>query len=204
MIASDTAEFKSANKKDATVVLDGGEYNMGGNFSFAEGATIVGNGAVMTGGALSNTIKNVTVKDVVFEGETAQRWAYAGGSVVFENCTFDASSVYAIHYDGTAGADIVYKNCTIIGWAAIGGTPKSLTFENCTIYGNGAYGCVRVYGDASFKDCTFDVSNVYATDGFQDGIHAVDCTVTVENCTNVNGAIEDICHTSGTGAFIYK
>lgn len=205
--ASTAGELKNVlakNTEDTIIYLAEGEYNMGGNYSFAEGTTIVGNGAVMTGGALTNTIKNVTVKDVVFEGTTAQRWGYAGGSVVFENCTFDASSVYAIHYDGTAGADIVYKNCTITGWAAIAGGHNSLTFENCTIYGNGAYGCVRVYGDTTFKDCTFDVSNVYTTDAFQDGIHAVDCTVTVENCTNVNGAIADICHTSGTGAFIYK
>ena len=113
--------------------------------------------------------------------------------------SFEGTSIYAIHYDGTTGANITYKNCTIIGWAAITGGHNSLTFDGCKIYGNGTYGLIRVYGDTTIKNCTFDVADVNTTDAYQDGIHAVGCTITVENCTNVNGAIEDIFNTSNSG-----
>lgn len=204
-VVTTTAELKTAVKaKNATVVVTPGTYDMGGKFSIAEGATIVGGEGVVFNGTLTNTIKNVTVKDVEFVGGNAHRWGYAAGDVVFENCTFDATSIYAIHYDGTSGANITYKNCDITGWVAITGGHNSLTFDGCTIKGNGAYGVIRTYGDATIKNCTFDVANVNTTDVYQDGIHAVDCTITVENCTNVNGNIEDIFNVSGTGVITVK
>ncbi len=197
---SNPTELKDAVKtKNETVVLTGGTYDMGGNFSLAEGVTLIGGEDVVIKGTINSTLNNVTVKDVTIEAGNAQRWAYAEGTVVFENCTFDASSVYAIHFDGTSGADITYKNCDIIGWVAITGGHNSLTFDGCSISGNGAYGVIRVYGDTTIKNCTFDVDNVNTSDAFQDGIHAVDCTVTVENCTNVNGPVEDLFNVSGTG-----
>lgn len=197
-VVNDSTELKAALQKDATVVMNDGTYNMG-EFSLKEGVTLIGGEDVVIEGTLKSTLKNVEVKDVTFKGGNAQRWAYASGSVVFEDCTFDASSVYAIHYDGTSGADIVYKNCDITGWVAIAGGHNSLTFDGCRINGNGTYGVIRTYSDATIKNCTFDVAAVNTTDVYQDGIHAVDCNITVENCTNVNGAIEDIFNVSGTG-----
>ena len=199
-VVSTTEDLQAAMKtKGNEIILASGTYDMGGKFSVAEGVTIVGGEDVVIKGTLTSTVKNVTFKNVTFKGANPVRWTYASGKVVFENCTFDASSVYAIHYDGTSGAEIVYKNCDIIGWVAITGGQKSLTFDGCTIEGNGSYGVIRVYGDTTIKNCTFDVSNVNTTDEFQDGIHAVDCTVNVINCVNKNGAIEDIFNVSGTG-----
>lgn len=197
-----TAAFKDALKaKDATVILGSGDY--GQLPTVGEGATIIGTEGTMFAShdtAMSwNTLNNVTFKNITFSGSNAQRWNYAKGTVVFENCTFDGKGVYAIHYDGLTGADIVYKDCAIIGWAAIGSGASSLTFDGCTIYGNGTYGVIRVYSDATIKNCTFDVAAVNTADVYQDGIHAVDCIVTVENCVNVNGAIDDIFNVSGTG-----
>ena len=198
--ATNVTELKAAIKeKNTTVYLTDGTYSMGGSFSVAEGTTIVGGDDVVIEGTLTNTVNNVKVENVTFKSGNAQRWAYGKGDVVFENCTFEATSIYAIHYDGTSGANITYKDCTIIGWVAITGGHNSLTFDGCKIYGNGTYCVIRVYGDTTIKNCTFDVADVNTTDAYQDGIHAVDCTITVENCTNVNGAIEDIFNVSGTG-----
>ncbi len=204
-IVTTTNELKNALKtKGATVVLTSGTYDMDGSFSIAEGVTLIGSENSVIKGTLTSTMKNITVKNVTFKGGNAQRWAYANGNVVFENCTFDANSVYAIHYDGTSGADITYKNCDIIGWVAIAGGQNSLTFDGCRIFGNGTYGVIRTYSDTTIKNCTFDVDNVNTTDVYQDGIHAVDCTITVENCTNVNGEIDALFNVSGTGKIIKK
>ena len=203
-VVDSVADLKAANVKDATIVVASGTYNE--IPALKEGVTLIGSGDVEFNATIGNytTLNNVTVKNVTFSNGNAQRWSYAKGTVVFENCTFDAKSVYAIHYDGVSGADVTYKNCTIIGWAAITGGANSMTFDGCKIYGNGTYGVIRVYGDTTIKNCTFDVADVNTADVFQDGIHAVDCTVTVENCTNVNGAIEDIFNVSGTGVINVK
>ena len=159
-----------------------------------------GTPAVLLEGTLSNTLENLTLKNLHIKGGNAQRWAYAKGDLVFENVIFEATSVYAIHFDGiAAGTNLTYKNCTIIGWAAMGGTPESCVFDGCTIKGNGSYGVIRTYFDAEIKDCTFDVSNVNTNDAYQDGIHAVDgAEVVVDGCTNVNGTMKDLVNISGT------
>ena len=160
-----------------------------------------GTPAVLFEGTLSNTLENLTMKNIHIKGGNAQRWAYAKGNLVFENVTFEATSVYALHFDGiTAGTNLTYKNCTIIGWAALGGgTPASCIFEGCTIKGNGSYGVIRTYFDATIQNCTFDVANVNTTDVYQDGIHAVgeNTTVTVTNSTNSHGEMIDLVNVSG-------
>lgn len=214
----------AANVKDAVVTVAKGTYTFPSS-SIAEGVTIICeegttftgnsglniNGATVVGATFSNpgntastgTI-NGTFKDCKFEGSNSNRWSYATSKAVFENCEFTATSVYAIHYDGTAGADIMYKNCKITGWVAIAGGHNSLVFDGCEIYGNGTYGVIRTYGDTTIKNCTFDVKNVNSTDVYQDGIHAVDCKITVQNCVNVNGNIEDLFNVSGTGEIVVE
>lgn len=209
----------------AEIVVEAGEYTFPSS-SIAEGVTIICeegttftgtsglsiNGATVVGATFSNPSGNVTnstgvngtFKNCTFEGKNALRYCYAGKTAVFENCEFNATSVYAIHYDGTAGADIMYKNCKITGWVAIAGGHNSLVFDGCEIYGNGTYGLIRTYGDTTIKNCTFDVKNVNSTDVYQDGIHAVDCKITVQNCVNVNGNIEDIFNVSGTGEIVVE
>jgi len=221
--ASTNDSLKSAISKDAdTVYLSAGTYTLPSSsltekdtIVCAEGTVFEGNSSLTIGGATivdatfsnpsgsaSNGTINGTFKNCTFEGSNAMRWAYAGKTVVFENCVFNATGVYAIHFDGTTDMDILFKNCKITGWVAIAGGQKSLVFDGCEIYGNGAYGVIRAYGDATIKNCTFDVADVNTADVFQDGIHAVGNTIKVENCTNVNGDMADIINLSGDATVI--
>ena len=153
-----------------------------------------GTPAVLFEGTLSGTLEDLTMKNIHIRGGHAQRWAYAKGDLTFENVTFEATSVYALHFDGiAAGTNLEYKNCTIIGWAAMGGSPASCVFEDCTIKDNGRYGLIRTYFDTEIKNCTFDVANANTTDAYEDGIHAVEgAEITVTGCTNVNGDMKDL------------
>lgn len=185
----------NAAKVGDTVTIKEGTYSVP---TMKAGITVVGEGNVLLEGTLSGTLENLTMKNLHIKGGNAQRWAYAKGSCVFENVTFEATSVYALHFDGiTEDTNLLYKDCTIIGWAAMGGSPASCVFDGCTIKGNGAYGVIRTYFPTTIKNCTFDVANVNATDIYQDGIHAVDAKIEVENCTNANGNMKDILNVSG-------
>ena len=195
--ASGTSELADAlSGGNQTVYLSAGTYEFP---SIPAGSTIIGEEGVVFTDTLSGTLDNVTIKNVDIKAGNAQRWAYANGDLVFENCTFEATSVYAIHYDGLNGANITYKDCTIIGWAAIGGGAQYVTFDGCKIFGNGSYGLLRLYSPGTIKNCVFDVAAVNTTDVFQDGIHAVDCEIKVSNNTNVNGPVSDLYNVSGTG-----
>jgi len=195
------AEAVAAAKAGDTVYVFEGTYAVP---AMKAGITIEGVGDVLFEGTLSGTLENLTLKNIHIKGASAQRWAYAKGNLVFENVTFEATSVYALHFDGiTAGTNLTYKNCTIIGWAAMGGSPASCVFDGCTFKGNGNYGVIRTYFDATIKNCTFDVANVNTSDAYEDGIHAVEgADVTVENCTNVNGAMADIVNVHATSKVI--
>ena len=192
--------IKAAKAGDTVTVFEG-TYAVP---SMKAGITIVGEGNVVFEGTLSGTLENLTMKNIHIKGGDAQRWAYAKGNLVFENVTFEATSIYALHFDGiTAGATLLYKDCTIIGWAAMSGSPASCVFDGCTIKGNGSYGLIRTYFDATIKNCTFDVANVNTTDKYQDGIHAVSgATVTVNNCTNANGNMEKVVNVSGASVVV--
>ena len=172
--------------------------------SMKAGITVIGEGNVLFEGTLTGTLKDLTLKNIYIKASNAQRWAYASGDLVFENVTFHATGVYALHFDGiTEGATLTYKDCTIIGWAAMSGSPESCVFDGCTFEGNGTYGLIRTYFNAEIKNCTFDVDNVNTEDNYQDGIHAVSSDsakptiVTVTDCVNVNGSMKDILDTSG-------
>ena len=191
----------AAAKAGDTVIVFEGTYAMP---SVKAGITIVGEGNVVFEGTLTGSLENLTMKNIHIKGGNAQRWAYAKGDLVFENVTFEATSVYALHFDGiAAGTNLTYKDCTIIGWAALGGSPASCVFEGCTIKGNGTYGLIRTYFATTIKDCTFDVSKVNTNDVYQDGIHAVEgAIVTVDNCTNANGEMADIVNIHATSVVV--
>ena len=93
---------------------------------------------VLFEGTLTGTLEDLTLKNIHIRGGNAQRWAYAKGDLKFVNVIFEATSVYALHFDGiTEGTNLLYEDCTIIGWAAMGGTPESCKFIRCTIKDNG-------------------------------------------------------------------
>ena len=185
-----------AKAGDVVTVLEG-TYTMP---SMKAGITIEGEGNVMFEGTLSGTLENLTMKNIHIKGANAQRWAYAKGNLTFDHVTFEATSVYALHFDGISeGTNLTYTNCTIIGWAAMGGSPASCKFEGCTFKGNGTYGVIRTYFDATIEGCTFDVANVNTNDNYQDGIHAVDgAVVTVTNTENSNGDMKALVNVTGS------
>ena len=185
-----------AKAGDVVTVLEG-TYTMP---SMKAGITIEGEGDVVFEGTLSGTLENLTMKNIHIKGANAQRWAYAKGNLKFENVTFEATSVYALHFDGISeGTTLTYTNCTIIGWAAMGGSPASCEFKGCTFKGNGTYGVIRTYFDATIDSCTFDVANVNTNDNYQDGIHAVDgAVVTVTNTENSNGDMKALVNVTGS------
>ena len=191
------ADAMAAAQAGDVVTVFAGTYAMP---SMKAGITIVGEGEVVFEGTLTGTLENLTMKNIHIKGANAQRWAYAKGNLVFENVTFEATSVYALHFDGiTEGANLTYKNCTIIGWAALGGSPASCVFDGCTFKGNGTYGVIRTYFDTEIKNSTFDVASVNTTDVYQDGIHAVEgANVTVTECTNANGDMKAIVNVEGS------
>lgn len=201
MVTNNEELKAAATTKNAVVYLEAGTYT--DLPAIAEGVTLVGEEGVVFNDTLAGTLKNVTMKNIEIEAGNAQRWGYSAGDVVFEDCTFTATSVYAIHYDGLSGT-VTYKNCDITGWAAIGHGADLVTFDGCTIKGNGTYGVIRMYSPAVIKNCTFDVKDVNTSDVYQDGIHAVDTNIDVIDCTNVNGAMEDIFNVSGTGTITQK
>ncbi|MBR2041641.1 MAG: right-handed parallel beta-helix repeat-containing protein, partial [Oscillospiraceae bacterium] len=172
--------------------------------SMKAGLTLEGVDNVVLEGYLSGTLENLTLKNLYIKGANAQRWAYAKGDLRFENVTFHATGVYALHFDGiTEGATLLYKDCTIIGWAAMSGSPASCEFNGCTFKDNGTYGVIRTYFDATIENCTFDVDDANPNDVYQDGIHAVDgAEVTVTNCINANGDMEDLLNFSGTSTIV--
>ncbi len=191
------AEAIKAAKVDDTVTILAGTYAVP---SMKAGITIEGEGDVLLEGTLTGTLEDLTLKNLHIKGGDAQRWAYAKGDLKFENVTFEATSVYALHFDGiSSDANLLYRECTIIGWAAMGGSPASCVFDRCTIKDNGTYGVIRTYFDAEIKNCTFDVDEANTEDVYQDGIHAVGATVKVNDCTNANGDIKDILNVSSSG-----
>ncbi|MBE6571322.1 MAG: hypothetical protein E7656_03610 [Ruminococcaceae bacterium] len=197
------ADAIAAAQPGETVTILAGTYTLP---SMKAGITVVGETnddgtpAVILEGTLGGTLENLTLKNLHIKGGNAQRWAYAKGDLVFENVTFEATSVYAIHFDGiTEGANLTYKDCTIIGWVAMSGSPASCVFDGCTIMDNGTYGVIRTYFDATIKNCKFDVDGANTSDVYQDGIHSVSgAVVTVTNCTNANGKMIDLVNISGT------
>ena len=199
------AAIQAAQVGDTVTILEG-TYAVPSEMK--AGITIEGEGTVILQGTLSGTLENLTLKNLHIKGGNAQRWAYAKGDLVFENVTFEATSVYALHFDGiTEGAKLLYKDCTIIGWAAMGGSPESCVFDGCTFKDNGKYGLIRTFFDSEIKNCTFDVNGADQTDAYQDGIHAAGSTIKVYNCTNENGELMDIINATsseaGDRAYVY-
>ena len=194
---------------NATIQLEAGTYTFPS--TFAEGVTLVCeegvvfegksglniNGATVIGATFSNpngvagagTIHG-TYKDCTFEGSEALRWCYseAGKTVIFEDCVFN-TDFRGVHFDGMDG-DVVFKNCEINGFNAIGGNGK-VTFEGCT-FGNDEsnYNGLNMYSNIDIKDCKFNY--VSGKTNFID-FEEAGKTMNITNSTaTLDGAVADI------------
>ena len=206
-VATSKTDLEAAlSSGDTEIYLVAGEYTMpaAGNFSAgdvvtcAPGTVFTGssnaniNGATVVGATFSNPTGTVvtstingTFKDCTFEGQNGTRWAYAGETVVFENCVFSGST-YGVHFDGGATNYVTFRNCTISGFNALAGNITMATFEGCTFVGNGksGYNGANLWGSAKMINCEFTFDGTTANEWI-DCIGA-DKTYEFENCT-VNG-----------------
>ena len=203
---SNSADLAAALTSGAEkVYLSAGEYTMPAGSSFtknttlvcAEGTIFTGNsklninGATIIGATFSNpsgtavdqTI-NGTFKGCKFEGANGARWCYAGETVVFEDCVFSGST-YGVHFDGGAN-DVIFRNCTISGFNALGGEIEMVTFEGCTFVGNGksAYNGANLWGSAKMINCEFTFNGSTANEWID--CIGTDKTYEFTNCT-ING-----------------
>ena len=203
-VASTQDEINAAVAAGGTVVVAAGEYTFPGS-SIKEGTTLdceegtvfKGNsslnikGATVEGATFDNpggtvvggTI-NGTFKDCKFTGGNALRYAYAGETVVFEDCEF-SGDLYGVHFDGGAN-DVIFRNCVISGFNALGAALTMATFEGCTFKGNGksGYNGANLWGSAKMINCEFTFDGSTANEWID--CIGLDKTYEFENCT-VNG-----------------
>ena len=150
-----------------------------------DGATVVGATFSNPNGSIINqSTVNGTFKDCTFTGYNALRSAYAGDTVVFENCVFDGA-VYGVHFDSGAN-DVTFRNCTFSGFNTMGAALTSLTLEGCTFKATGksGYNGINLWGNAELKDCTFVFDGSAGTE-WVDLVHN-NRTVTFTNCVVVD------------------
>lgn len=144
-----------------------------------EGATFDNPSGDAVGGIINGTFKNCK-----FTGSNALRYASAGETVVFEDCEF-SGDLYGVHFDSGAN-DVIFRNCVLSGFNALGAALTMATFDGCTFKGNGVsgYNGVNLWGSTKMINCefTFDGST---TNEWVDCI-GLDKTYEFENCT-ING-----------------
>ncbi len=199
-----------AAQKDETVTILAGEYTQDLNINKAitvEGerndqgenlVNITGKLNITADGATAKNLnvnngsssagyigaKDVTVDGCTVVGGNGFRYCYTTGLVTFKNSTITGST-YGIHFDGSAGGEIVIDNCVITGWTSFASAITKVTMKG-TSFEEGNYNYVRFYqNDVVIEDCIFNEN--MAID-----IAVSDNTTTINNCTFENGNIEDL------------
>ena len=203
-VASTQDEINAAVAAGGTVVVAAGEYTFPGS-SIKEGTTLdceegtvfKGNsslnikGATVEGATFDNPggtvvggTVNGTFKGCKFTGGNALRYASAGETVVFEDCEF-SGDLYGVHFDGGAN-DVIFRNCGLSGFNALGAALTMATFEGCTFKGNGKsdYNGANLWGSTKMINCEFTFDGSTANEWID--CIGLDKTYEFENCT-VNG-----------------
>lgn len=105
--------------------------------------------------ALNVNGNNIVVDGVKLTGYNAMRYCYASGDITIKNSTINGSN-FAVHFDGSAGGNIVFENTDITGWASYASTVNSVSYTNCK-FDQGGYDGHRYYNkNISFNECTFE------------------------------------------------
>ena len=121
----------------------------------ADGATAknlnVNNGS-SNGGYIN--AKDVTVEGCQVVGGNGFRSCYTKGHVTFRNSVITGST-YGIHFDGSAGGNIVIDNCTITGWTSFAAAITNVALKD-TKFKEGNYNQLRFYQNATLEGCTFN------------------------------------------------
>ena len=204
--------FSSELKLDSDVVI------VGDNKTLTDNVTVNSDVASNTIVSLRNLDKEVTVRmdgvNLVNPDGSYSRAVHVGGNtkkvtVIMENVTLDAK-YYGFNVAGNnTDVEIVIKNSTLKGYAALQAWSKcNVTLENCTIIGNDlstdpeeSFGAITLYGNEiaeengltkgaegsklTFKNCTFKMAADANTYYFLN-TH-VDATFNLEGCTFMVG-----------------
>ncbi len=168
-----------------TIICADGTVFEGTSSLNVDGATVIGGTFSNPSGSAVSQSVNGTFKDCTFTGYNGLRYCYAGDTVVFENCVFDGS-VYGVHFDGGAN-NVIFRNCTMSGFNAMGSAITQLTMEGCTFVANGksGYNGINLWGSTEMKDCTFVFDGTAGTEW----VHArgTNKTYTITNCVVTDG-----------------
>ena len=191
MLSAGNYTFPAISAEGVTLVCEEGTVFEGNSKLNINGATVIGaTFSNPSGSAVDQTI-NGTFKDCTFTGVNGLRYCYAGETVVFENCVFDGDT-YGVHFDGGAN-DVIFRNCTISGFNALGAALTLVTFEGCTFKGNGksGYNGANLWGSAKMINCEFTFDGTTKTEwidciGADKSYEFTNCTVNGEKYTSDN------------------
>ena len=174
-IADDAAEvFSVIKEENAVVSLKPDYYKLEGGMSIGKGVTIYGNGASLfndwgsTAFKYQTTLSDVTVVDVNFTSNTTFNMAYAEGQLYFKDCVFSHDrGNQSIHFDGKAGAKVVFENCTFYGRNMYASALDKVVFINCKFLEStwmtdqkndgvaDAWNGINMWGKYEFNGCEF-------------------------------------------------
>ena len=154
---SDTVGISASWAKNVTVTCEDGVVFKGSSKLNINGSTLIGGEFKNHKGnvAVDQTI-NGTFKKCFFNDTEAIRYAYAGETVVFEECIFGYSScTRGVHFDGGEN-DVVFNKCTIYGFTALGGQLTKITFNDCEFPEGDRYNVVNMYSVFEYNNCEFN------------------------------------------------
>ncbi len=202
-VVTDYTTFADAiSTPGAVVYLADGDYVLDGNrkLSIAKGVKIygIGNRIKMEWSSLlfneQTTLEDVTIVGVNFANNTILKMAYAKGNLYFKDCTFSHDrGNQSVHFDGHAGAKVVFENCAFYGRNMYASALETVEFKNCkflestwmTEQGNkgdaASWNGINMWGKYLFDNCEFDpacVCNVKTNDVVAEFI----------NCKYTNGS----------------
>ena len=174
-IVNNVNEFKSAiTKKNVTIYVEEGEYDIESKVSLAEGISLIGLGNVTLKNTWSSlffntqcTLKNIHIENINFANNTILDMAYAEGTVSFKDCVFShIRGNQSVHFDGK-DATVTFEGCTLYGRNMFASSLKVVKFIDCKILestwnteqGNKGVGTgwsgVNMWGNYEFENCTF-------------------------------------------------
>ena len=174
-IVNNVNEFKSAiTKKNVTIYVEEGEYDIESKVSLAEGISLIGLGNVTLKNTWSSlffntqcTLKNISIENINFANNTILDMAYAEGTVYFKDCVFSHNrGNQSVHFDGK-DAIVTFEGCTLYGRNMFASSLEVVKFIDCKILestwnteqGNKGvatgWSGVNMWGNYEFENCTF-------------------------------------------------
>ena len=127
-----------------------------GKLNITANGAIAKNLNVNNGGSTAGYInaKDVLVEGCDVTGGNGFYYCYTAGTVTFKDSKITGAT-YGIHFDGSAGGNIVIDNCDITGWTSFAGTITNVAITN-TEFLNGNYNQLRFYQNAQMTNCKFN------------------------------------------------